>query len=131
MIKIHAIKENLPVLRDFVSGICNDLNVSAKVSFQLNLVAEEIFINVANYAYVPDEGDIEVSAVYNDNVIKLTFTDSGKQYDPLKKPDPDITLSAEERGIGGLGIFLTKKLVDDVKYEYVDGKNILILEKRI
>ena len=131
LIKIHAIKENLPVLRDFVSGICNDLNVSAKVSFQLNLVAEEIFTNVANYAYVPDEGDIEVSAVYDDNVIKLTFTDSGKQYDPLKKPDPDITLSAEERGIGGLGIFLTKKLVDDVKYEYVDGKNILILEKRI
>lgn len=64
-------------------------------------------------------------------MISITFSDSGKPYNPLEKPDPDVTLSAEERSIGGLGIFMVKKSMDDMRYEYKDGQNILTITKRL
>ena len=100
---------------------------------QLDLAVEEIFVNIANYAYAPGKGNATVRVeVSGDPVtVSITFIDRGMPYDPLKKDDPDITLSASERGIGGLGIFMTKRIMDDIVYEYKDGQNILTLKKTI
>ena len=90
---------------------------------QIDLAVEEIFVNIANYAYRPvRENPLEVT---------LTFLDSGAPYDPLAKEDPDITLDVKDRQIGGLGIFLVKQTMDDVKYEYKNGRNILTLTKNL
>ena len=100
---------------------------------QIGVAAEEIFINIAHYAYAPDKGKATVRVeVSGDPVtISITFADHGVAYDPLGKPDPDVTLPADERQIGGLGIFLTKQLMDDVCYEYRGGQNILTLKKKL
>ena len=104
-----------------------------KAQMQISVAVEEIFVNIASYAYAPDKGSATVCVeVSGDPVtVTITFVDRGVPYDPLAKEDPDVTLSADERGIGGLGIFMTKKIMDDVAYEYRDGKNILTLKKNI
>ena len=89
------------------------------------------FVNIAHYAYNPEVGEAWISASFVDNVLTIVFKDNGKEFNPIAKDDPDITLSAEERDIGGLGIFLTKKFMDSVDYKYKDGQNILTLRKRI
>ena len=89
----------------------------------INICVEEIFVNVANYAYGDEEGDVIVQLEVDENQAKFTFIDSGVQYNPLAKPDPDITLSASERQIGGLGIYMVKNMMNDVSYEYVDNTN--------
>ena len=127
---VKATDDNLDNVTDFVNGILSEKGVGAKVVSQLDIALEEIFINVAHYAYNPDVGEVEISVEVTEGDIVLKFTDGGKRYDPLAKEDPDITLSAEDRQIGGLGIYMVKKLVDGISYEYVDGKNILILEKK-
>lgn len=100
------------------------------LAFTLQLVTEEIVVNVVSYAY-PDgaEGELEVEISASDEEIKLEFSDSGKPFNPLEKEDPDTTLSAEERPIGGLGIFLVKQMMDDVRYRYENGRNILTISK--
>ena len=111
-----------------------------KLIMQINLAVEEIYVNRAHYAYgqndsngriIPDTGTgpAQIILEADDSRILLTFIDEGIKYDPLKKEDPDITLSAEDREIGGLGIFMVKKIMDDVSYRYEDGKNILTLTK--
>ena len=104
-----------------------------KAKMQLDIAVEEIFINIANYAYAPGIGKATVRVeVSGDPVtVTITFIDRGVPYDPLKKDDPDITLSADEREIGGLGIFMTKKVMDNISYEYKGGQNILTLKKTI
>ena len=104
-----------------------------KAQTQIEIAVEEIFINIASYAYAPDKGmaTVRVEVSGDPVAVTITFVDHGVPYDPLAKEDPDVTLSAEERGIGGLGIFMTKKLMDDVAYEYKDGKNTLTLKKQI
>ena len=94
---------------------------------------EEVFVNVAHYAYGGGEGSVEFNISFEKETRKVVFQmiDSGVQFDPLKKADPDITLSAEERNIGGLGIFITKKTMDQVAYTYENGKNILTMIKKI
>ena len=94
---------------------------------------EEIFINIARYAYRPEQGKATVRVeVSGDPVcVSITFVDHGVPYDPLAKDDPDISLSAEDREIGGLGIFMTKQLMDDVAYTYKNGQNILTLKKQL
>ena len=100
---------------------------------QISVAAEEIFVNIANYAYAPEIGKATVVVEVSENpiAVSITFMDNGKPFDPTKKIDPDISLSAEDRQIGGLGIFMTKKMMDDVSYEYKDGKNILKIEKNL
>lgn len=100
---------------------------------EISVSAEEIFVNIANYAYAPGKGKAYVSADVNEEtkVFTMVFSDGGKPFNPLAKPDPDITLSAEERDIGGLGIFMTKKMMDQVIYEYKDGRNVLTLRKNL
>lgn len=99
----------------------------------LFLVAvEEIFSNIAFYAY--PEGGGKVTVVWefepDTGLASMSFTDSGVSYNPLEKPDPDIALSAEDRPVGGLGIYMVKKSVDHVEYEYAGGRNILVVRKQ-
>jgi anti-sigma regulatory factor (Ser/Thr protein kinase) len=94
---------------------------------------EEIFVNIASYAYAPGVGDavVRFESSQDPASVTITFIDSGVPYDPVQKDDPDVTLSAEERGIGGLGIYMAKKAMDDMKYVYRDGQNILSISKSI
>ena len=97
------------------------------------MVIDEVFCNISSYAYNPDTGKATVRVAVSDEpvVVTITFLDHGVPYDPLAKQDPDVSMSAEEREIGGLGIFMTKSLMDDVSYEYIDGENILTLKKNL
>ena len=98
---------------------------------QIDLAVEEIFVNIAYYAYAPKVGMAVISIDISGGPVRIVFMDHGIPYDPLAREDPDITLPPEERGIGGLGIFMVKKSVDDIKYEYKDGQNILTIIKEI
>ena len=130
---LEALTDNLQKVLDFVDSRLEAIDCPPKPQMQLDLAVEEIFVNIAHYAYAPEKGNATVRvAVSGDPVtVSITFIDNGVPYDPLKKDDPDVTLSAAERDIGGLGIFMTKKVMDDVTYEYVNGQNILTLKKTI
>ncbi len=130
---IEADTAKLPELQAFVEQQLEALDCSPRVQIQLGIAVEEIFVNIASYAYAPGSGKAAVRVETADDpaAVTVTFADSGVPYDPLAKDDPDVSLSAEEREIGGLGVFLTKKTMDDVRYEYRDGKNILTLTKKL
>ena len=104
-----------------------------KAVMPITVALEEVFVNVAHYAYPDSSGDVSLSIDFDSESRQMTFqmTDSGIPFDPLAKPDPDITLSAEERQIGGLGIFMMKMTMDEFSYVYKDGKNILTMKKFI
>lgn len=104
--------------------------------YKIDLAAEEIFVNIAHYAYKeksPQEesGSVWLNCCFEDNTLTMIFKDTGIPFNPLAKADPDITLSAKERSIGGLGIYLTKKYMDSIDYKYEDGANILTMKKMI
>lgn len=130
---IEATDENLPAVIRFVSGQLEKTRCTPKVAMQIEMAVEEIFVNIAHYAYAPEVGKAQVRVEIQEDPLTatITFIDRGKPYDPLAKADPDITLSAEERDIGGLGIFMVKQAMDDVAYEYKDGKNILRVKKKV
>ena len=128
---IDACMEGLDDMMAFVDGHIEEYGCSPRVQTQIDVAVEEVFVNIASYAYTPDTGPATVRLEINDEVIIITFIDSGTPYDPLSKPDPDVTLPAEDRPIGGLGIFLVKKNMDSVSYNYENGKNVLQLQKRI
>ncbi len=131
--EIEAVTSNLLEVLGFVDSYLEKIDCPMKVQMQIEIAVEEIFTNIANYAYAPKVGraKIRVEAASSDSAVKITFTDRGVPYDPLAKEDPDITLSAEERDIGGLGIFMVKKSMEDMHYEYKDGQNILTIEKKL
>lgn len=131
--EIKALAENLQTVLDFVDGFLEEMGASMKVQLQLEVAVEELFVNIAHYAYTPDTGMavIEVETDPDKNQISITFKDTGKPYNPLEKPDPDVTLSSEERSIGGLGIYMVKKSMDDMRYEYKDGQNVLTITKNL
>lgn len=122
---------HLDDVNDFLLSFLSRLSCPQKLRMQMVLAVEEIFVNIANYAYSGETGDVEIVLEYENNALSITFIDSGVAYDPLQKEDPDITLSAEDRQIGGLGIYMTKKMMDDIVYERKDGKNILKLRKEL
>ena len=128
-LRIKAATENLDDVLGFIDGILEQNECSMKAQMQIDVAAEEMFVNIAHYAYSPNVGDAVIVCEVKDGAAVITFKDSGVPYDPLKKPDPDVTLSAEERQIGGLGIFMVKKSMDEVFYEYKDGQNIFTLTK--
>lgn len=132
-LEIEAVVDNLPQVTGFVEDRLKEAGCPFKTQMQMNIVVEEIFVNIANYAYGQDRGmtTVRVEITGEPVTATITFADSGIPYDPLKKEDPDVTLSAKEREIGGLGIFMTKKIMDDISYEYRDGRNILKLTKRL
>ena len=119
-------------LNEFSDEIGNDFSLSPDIVFNLNLVLEEAVVNVINYAYPKEDHQyIYLSATMKDGSIVLVLTDTGKEFDPTAAPEADITLSADERQIGGLGIFLIRQIMNEVKYERIEGKNILTLEKKL
>ena len=133
-ITVPAMTEQLDTVLQFVQNELDQINCPLKICNQIAIAVEEIFVNIAHYAYRPDVGDATIRCQVSTSgqpQITVEFLDSGKPYDPLKNADPDTTLSAEERDIGGLGIFMVKRLMDDVKYEYKDGKNILTIQKLV
>ena len=132
-INIEATVENIETVTDFVNDMLMEYNCPIKAQMQIDIAIDEIFSNIARYAYNPDIGKATVRVeVVNDPIsVIITFIDCGIPYDPLKHEDPDITLSASEREVGGLGIFMVKKTMDEVLYEYKDGKNILTVKKNI
>lgn len=129
---VEATKENLIAVNEFVETNLEKIDCPMKIMMQINVAVEEIYINIASYAYGEGTGQAEILLdTDTEGQVSIVFMDSGTPYNPLAREDPDITLSAEERGIGGLGIFMVKKSMDDVKYRYEDGKNILTLIKKI
>ena len=129
---LEASAENLSRVQTFVEERLEAAECPMKAQMQIGVAVEEIFVNIASYAYAPNKGEATVRVEHSEDPasVTITFIDSGTPYDPLKKADPDVALPAEEREIGGLGIFMTKKLMDDVTYEYRDGRNILTLKKK-
>ena len=129
---IDATIENVAAVTAFVDEQLEQLNCPAKTQMQVDIAIDELFGNIANYAYNPNVGTATVRVEVTDDLpaVVITFIDNGVPYDPLAKADPDITLSVEEREIGGLGIYMVKKTMDDISYEYKDGKNILRIKKK-
>ena len=130
---LDAVADNLDKVLAFVDERLEALDCPPKVQMQIDVAVEEIFVNIASYAYAPKTGQatIQFQTDAATDAAEITFVDRGAPYDPLAKPDPDVTLSAEERQIGGLGIYMVKKSMDDMRYEYRDDRNILTLVKHI
>ena len=130
---IAATIENIEVVTDFVNEQLEALDCPMKAQMQIDIAIDELFGNIAHYAYNPNVGDatVRVEVIEAPLAVVITFIDKGVPYDPLAKDDPDITLSAEERAIGGLGIFMVKKTMDEITYEYKDGQNILSIKKNL
>ena len=128
-LSIEAKIENLNAVLDFITGELKAAGCSVKLQKQIKIAAEEIFMNIAHYAYNPATGEAAVR-VFVDDRITVEFEDKGVPYNPLEKTDPDTSLSTEEREPGGLGIFMAKKLVTGMDYERSNGHNILTLTKR-
>lgn len=108
-----------------------DMPTQEELLFKIRLSVEEVIENIVRYAYDNGAGYLEVSTDIENNILFIRFTDAGKPFNPLDKPDPDISLSAEDRPIGGLGIFLCKQMMDDIYYEYTNGCNVLTMKKII
>ena len=130
-IKVKADTAELDNVLSFADTILEELGCSVKAQMQIDIAIEEIFVNIAHYAYPEAKGEavIYVEPGEGSSSVTITFEDEGIPYDPLKNEDPDITLSADDRPIGGLGIFMVKKSMDEVSYEYKDGKNRLTIKK--
>lgn len=130
---INATVENIETVTSFVDEQLEELGCPMKAQMQIDIAIDELFSNIAHYAYNPEVGPatVRVEVTRDPLAVVVTFIDKGKQYDPLAKEDPDVTLSAEERDIGGLGIYIVKKSMDDISYEYRDGQNILRIKKNI
>ena len=119
-------------LATFIEEVGEAFALTPDVVLNLNLVIEEAVVNIINYAYPKEQHEsIYLSAHLHDDSIVFVLTDTGKEFDPTLAPDADITLSAEEREIGGLGIFLIRQIMNEVKYERIDGKNVLTLGKKL
>jgi serine/threonine-protein kinase RsbW len=119
-------------LNQFIEEVGDEFSLAPDLVFNLTLVMEEAVVNVINYAYPKEEHQsIFLSAKLQDGSIVFVLTDTGKEFDPTMAPEADITLSAEDRPIGGLGIFLIRQIMNQVKYERIEGKNVLTLEKKL
>ena len=130
---LAATVENIETVTEFVNAQLEMLDCPIKAQMQIDIAIDELFGNIAHYAYNTEVGSATVRVEVSEAplAVIITFIDNGVPYDPLGKDDPDITLSAEEREIGGLGIYMVKKSMDEITYEYKDGQNILKIKKNI
>ncbi len=130
---IAADRNNLLKVQSFIDEQLEDAGCPMLTQIAIDVAVEEIFVNIASYAYDQDIGVAVVQVEMPDDPlsVEITFIDNGKQYDPLAKPDPDTTLPAKERKKGGLGIYMVKNSMDDMRYEYKEGKNILTIKKNL
>lgn len=130
-LRLWAENSRLDELTAFLECHLAAARCPAKAQTQILLAAEEVFVNIAAYAYPPGGGEVEVALFLDGPALTLRFADGGRPFDPLSRPEPDTGLAAHHRDIGGLGILLVKKTMDDVAYEYTGGKNRLTLCKNI
>ena len=130
---IKALVENVPVVTAFVDEELEGVNCPMKVQYQIDVAVDEVFSNIAMYAYEPAQGDatIRVEIDRNARVVSITFFDSGIPFNPMDREEPDTSLSVEEREIGGLGIFIVRKSMEEILYEYKNGQNILCIKKKL
>lgn len=128
---VEAVVQNIDPVTEFIGEELKAHGCSDRALLQVAVAVDEIFGNIAHYAYAEEKGDVNVRVDVKDGFAEIIFTDEGVPFNPLKSEEPDVSLSAEERDIGGLGIFLVKKTMDNLEYEYKDGRNILKLTKRI
>ena len=134
---MHLLLKNdisqVPLLADFIDQVCSEYGIDPDTSFQLNLVLEEAVVNVMQYAY-PEGGEhtFTLDADKEADVVTFVLKDNGKPFNPLTQaPDVDISLDAEKRKIGGLGIFLVQQMMDEVDYQRTpDGMNVLVMKKK-
>ncbi len=128
---IEAEKNNLSEVLEFVGKELDEIDCSIKARMQIEVAVEEMFVNIASYAYTPKSGmaTVQIKTDPEDRRVDIILIDSGTPFNPVEREDPDVSLSAEERKIGGLGIYMTKKGMDSVEYEYKDSKNILTMVK--
>ncbi len=128
-----AIVSNLSLLQEKIDEFLEGIEISKTSATRLKMIAEEFFVNIASYAYPNGKGQVRVSmSLENDPpAVKITFRDRGIPYNPLEAQKPDVTLGAEERSIGGLGIYLSLKCADDVSYEYTGAENVLTFTKNL
>ena len=131
VLRIPATPEGMDEVLDFVSSVLDTHGCTPRTRTQLRMAMEEVYVNVAHYAYPSQDGWAEIRGSVDNGVATFRLIDGGMPFDPLAKPDPDVLLSGEERGIGGLGIYMVKSMVDEVEYVYRDGCNQLTLRKRL
>ena len=132
-ITVEAKIENVRQVTDFLEAELEKLDCPMKAQMQLDVAMDEIFSNIARYAYPDQNGAAAVRMDFDEKtrLFSLEFRDQGIPFNPLEQAEPDTALGVEARGIGGLGIFLVRKTMDEVSYQYTDGSNILCLKKRI
>lgn len=130
---VDATLDNLRLVNAFLEEHLEEADCPLKAQMQISVAAEEIYVNIAHYAYAPETGTVTLRLELQEEppTVTLTFLDSGIPFNPLDRTDPDVSLPAEEREIGGLGIFMTRKSMDDLRYEFRDGQNVLTLIKRL
>ena len=133
IITVPAEAAALETVNAFIQEKLESINCPKRAKMQMMLAVEEIFVNISSYAYHPEVGQAEVGVDIDGDppTVTIRFLDQGRPFNPLEKPDADITLSAQEREIGGLGILLVKKIMDQVDYVYENGRNILTIKKEI
>ena len=130
-LRIPAEIDRLDEVLDFVASLVDAHGTTPQTRTQLRMAVEELYVNIAHYAYPTGGGWAEIRGNVEGGVATLTLIDAGTPFDPLAKPDPDVTLSGDERDIGGLGIYMVKSMMDEVGYAYCDGCNCLTLRKRL
>ena len=149
-LKILAVVENLSQVLENIDAKLDEEGCPMKTRMQIDIAVEELFVNIANYAYTPETGDADIlietmnecpipeegrAGMSEEDLkgkwLRVTLSDAGKPFNPLQKDDPDVSLSAQERRIGGLGIFMVKKSMDHMYYEYKDGKNHISIIKKL
>ncbi len=130
---VKAVVENIQTVTEFVDEQLEMLDCPMRAQMQIDVAIDELFSNIAYYAYHPEVGvaTVRVEVAEEPLAVIITFIDNGAPYDPLASADPDISLSADERQIGGLGIYMVKKSMDEISYEYQKGQNILRIKKHI
>ena len=130
---MEASVPNIRKIIDFIDSAMDAWGASVKTKYRIDVAADEILVNIAHYAYAPNGGDVTVRLDMDEatRMMSIVFIDAGLPFDPLQKQDPDVTLPRKERSIGGLGIFIVKKIMDAVDYRREDGRNILTLHKQL
>ena len=128
---VNASEDNLPGILEFIDAQLETAGASPKTQFQIDLAVEELYVNIVHYAYAPDAGNVTIQFDLSGEppLVEIQFIDEGNPYNPLANPEPDITLTAEDRNIGGLGVMMVKKTMDALAYRFENNKNILTIKK--
>ena len=128
---VRAISKSIDEVTAFAGNILTEYECSYVIKAKISVVIDEIVSNISSYAYPDGKGELEFGISVSNGSIVLIFTDRGQPFDPLKKSDPDVSIPTSKKQVGGLGIYMTKKLMDSVAYRYDDGKNILTITKKL